>query len=475
MPTKTYELKHCANQAKVDRVAKSIAIQQELLLENTFWLTDFFYNNGYIPRFRKSNGVRQKDAYNQVRGAFSAWLSILEQEGKRLIFYLAPEDENLRKELFTINKAHAWLRYKDFRRKDSTEYSQEAWDIIKVIFDLSQETHPVPTVGFRPTVKMSISNGMCVRDSKKAKSFTRWVSIISDTPYKPIQIPIQDNHYYENVSGKEDSTWTFQLKENGQLRILTSKTSEDVPPPVRVGEPIGLDWGFKNLFATSDGRLLGLELHSYLLKQDKKITALAAQLQKLGVPLKTNRRYQQLIHATRETIKNTVGRILNMLDAEGVSELVVENLDFRSRSYSKRLNRLLNNAGRRAVKNKLSQLEKERGITITKVNPAYTSQECNHCHYVDKANRKGEKFLCRNCGHKDHSDLNAAKNIIHRRSVGHVWLWQTKQTVKSMLDAAFLESNRLKIQGGYCYLPGSNEADKTTRDNGSLFAKPATS
>ena len=324
-------------------------------------------------------------------------------------------------------------------------------------------------------MKMSIANGIYVREPKKAKSFTRWVSIISDTPRKPIQIPIRDNSYYENAPGKEDSTWTFQLKENGKLRILASKTSEELPPPVRKGEPIGLDWGFKNLFATSDGRLLGLELHSYLLKQDKKITALAAQLQKLGVPLKTNRRYQQLIHATRETIKNTVGRVLNMLDAEGVSELVVENLDFRSRSYSKRLNRLLNNAGRSAVKNKLNQLEKERGITITKVNPAYTSQECNHCHYVNKANRKGEKFLCRNCGHRDHSDLNAAKNILHRRSVGHVWLWQTKQTVKSMLDAAFLESNRLKNQDGYCYLPGSNEADKTTRDFSSLFAKPATS
>ena len=462
MPTKTYEIRHYANQAKIDRVAKSIAIQQELLLENTVWLTDFFYNNGYVPRFRESNGVRQKDAYSQVRGTFNSYLSILEKEGKRLISYPAPEDENLRKELFTINKAHAWLREKDFQQ----EYSQKAWEIIKVIFDLLQEAHPAPTVGFSPTVKMSVTNGIYVRESKKAKSFTRWISIISDTPCKPIQIPIQDNPYYENVSGKEDSTWTFQLKENGELRILASKTSEEVPPPVREGKPIGLDWGFKNLFATSDGRLLGLELHSYLIKQDKKITALASRLQKLGVRLKTNRRYQQLIHATRETIKNTVGRILNMLDAEGVSEIVVENLDFRSRSYSKRLNRLLNNAGRNAVKNKLTQLEKERGITITKVNPAYTSQECNHCHYVDKANRQGETFLCRNCGHKDHSDLNAAKNILHRRSVGHVWLWQNKQTVKSMLDMAFLESNRLKNQDGYCYLPGSNEVDKTTRDTG---------
>ena len=313
---------------------------------------------------------------------------------------------------------------------------------------------------------MSVANGIYVRKSKKAKSFTRWISIISGTTRKPIQIPIQDNPYYENAPGEEDSTWTFQLKEDGKLRILASKTSEEVPIPIREGKPIGLDWGFKTLFATSDGRLLGLELHSYLIKQDKKITALAAKLQKLGVRLKTNRRYQKLIHATRETIKNTVGCILNMLDTEDVSEIVVENLDFRSRSYSKRLNRLLSNSGRNAVKNKLTQLEKERGITVTKINPAYTSQECNHCHYVDKANRRGETFLCRNCGHKDHSDLNAAKNILHRRSVGRVWLWQNKQTVKSILDKAFLESNRLKNQDRYCYLPGSNEVDKTTRDAG---------
>ena len=144
MPTKTYEIRHYANQAKIDRVAKSIAIQQELLLENTVWLTDFFYNNGYVPRFRESNGVRQKDAYSQVRGTFNSYLSILEQEGKRLISYPAPEDENLRKELFTINKAHAWLRDKDFRQKDGTEYSQKAWEIIKVIFDLLQEALTLP-------------------------------------------------------------------------------------------------------------------------------------------------------------------------------------------------------------------------------------------------------------------------------------------------------------------------------------------
>jgi len=46
------------------------------------------------------------------------------------------------------------------------------------------------------------------------------------------------------------------------------------------------------------------------------------------------------------------------------------------------------------------------------INPAYTSQTCNACKHVDKANRRTQAdFQCVACGHADHADLNAAKNI----------------------------------------------------------------
>ena len=60
------------------------------------------------------------------------------------------------------------------------------------------------------------------------------------------------------------------------------------------------------------------------------------------------------------------------------------------------------------------------GGALVKVNPAYTSQTCSCCGHVDKLNRKTQaSFVCLACGHAEHADTNAAKNIL---AVGHaVW------------------------------------------------------
>ena len=50
---------------------------------------------------------------------------------------------------------------------------------------------------------------------------------------------------------------------------------------------------------------------------------------------------------------------------------------------------------------------------VMKVPPAYTSQACNQCGHTDKKNRKTQhQFECVACGHRDHADTNAARNIL---------------------------------------------------------------
>lgn len=51
------------------------------------------------------------------------------------------------------------------------------------------------------------------------------------------------------------------------------------------------------------------------------------------------------------------------------------------------------------------------GIRIMMVDPAYTSQKCNRCGYVDARNRNHARFDCLRCGHSDNADHNAALNI----------------------------------------------------------------
>ena len=45
------------------------------------------------------------------------------------------------------------------------------------------------------------------------------------------------------------------------------------------------------------------------------------------------------------------------------------------------------------------------------VDARYTSQRCNRCSNVNKANRKKSRFHCRSCNFEAHSDINSGLNI----------------------------------------------------------------
>ena len=71
------------------------------------------------------------------------------------------------------------------------------------------------------------------------------------------------------------------------------------------------------------------------------------------------------------------------------------------------LNREILNTGWHSVKEMLGY----KCLELIEVNPAYTCQSCNACGFTDPENRD-RKFECVACGHADHADLNAARNIL---------------------------------------------------------------
>ncbi|MGC9167261.1 MAG: zinc ribbon domain-containing protein, partial [Thermoplasmata archaeon] len=50
-------------------------------------------------------------------------------------------------------------------------------------------------------------------------------------------------------------------------------------------------------------------------------------------------------------------------------------------------------------------------LIVLCVNPKHTSQKCSKCGYIDKENRHGSVFKCKNCGFELNTDLNASRNI----------------------------------------------------------------
>lgn len=55
------------------------------------------------------------------------------------------------------------------------------------------------------------------------------------------------------------------------------------------------------------------------------------------------------------------------------------------------------------------------GCAIVYVDPRFTSQQCHACGHTAADNRDNQaEFVCKKCGHHDHADANAAKNVLAR-------------------------------------------------------------
>ncbi len=55
------------------------------------------------------------------------------------------------------------------------------------------------------------------------------------------------------------------------------------------------------------------------------------------------------------------------------------------------------------------------GVTVIKVNPAYSSVQCRACGHSAAQNRESQAvFACTSCGHTNHADTNAAQIVLAR-------------------------------------------------------------
>lgn len=104
-------------------------------------------------------------------------------------------------------------------------------------------------------------------------------------------------------------------------------------------------------------------------------------------------------------------RIANMIrSARGTVEQPGRNVRAKTS-----LNRAILAKGWGGLLLALGHAARYHGAQVVKVNPAYTSQTCNACRHRAPESRDSQAvFRCVACGHQDHADVNAAKNIRER-------------------------------------------------------------
>jgi transposase, IS605 OrfB family, central region len=285
-------------------------------------------------------------------------------------------------------------------------------------------------------------DGKVVEISKKekdgAKAFGYWLKVSTLEKGKPVYIPLKANTYAEKLEGRF-LNYCQVVEDDGEIefRIIKQLKKREYIPAT---DEIAIDLGLRPLFATDKGGLFGRNFFDTLKAFDKKITKRMANLQKRNIKPRSDKKYRKLVDDLREFLKNEINRLINIIiKIYKPKRIVIEKLDFRSPELSKRMNRMIQNFGKRYIKEKLQKLQELYGIEVVEINPAYTSQECSCCGYIDKKNRKDtQEFECKVCGNKMNAQINGAKNILKRSSLGNL----TKKQVLKILIERYLE--RLK-------------------------------
>ena len=105
---------------------------------------------------------------------------------------------------------------------------------------------------------------------------------------------------------------------------------------------------------------------------------------------------------------------------------------------SKTLNRRLSSWVRGEIQDRISFKALAECFRHEQVHPAYGSQTCPNCDFVDNRNRKGDEFRCLHCGHEDVADRVAALNYARRYGDDEIRRHLPCRQVKTILQGRFL-------------------------------------
>jgi IS605 OrfB family transposase len=163
-----------------------------------------------------------------------------------------------------------------------------------------------------------------------------------------------------------------------------------------------------NLCALSDGKIISSKK---TVAVKRKYQYNRKKLQQKGTR-SAKRKLKKLSGREMRFMRDFNHVVTKQLSSHDVSTYVLENLKgLRNQRKDHKLNSWLSNWSYFQFQSFLEYKCEFNGIEVVYVDPGYTSQKCNVCGVTEKNSRKKSNYICSSCGHIDHIDLNAAKNI----------------------------------------------------------------
>lgn len=250
-------------------------------------------------------------------------------------------------------------------------------------------------------------------------------------------------------------TNTIQIDEfKKEIIIKFAVKVKKSPQPDSMNKVLGVDTNVKNnFFYCSNGKrfIARKKLIKYIVNTDKKLKeAKNSKFKKEELEIKNNNnlnrkekakklnelkskrvfnkkeRYMALRNNKRKKalMDYMTSQLCKYAKSKGYDQIVIEDLQFvlskfyiTNKEFEINYNDLFSILHLRELKQTIPRIaNRPKYFLSVSITPAsYTSQTCNICGYIDKNNRPNQHtFKCKNCGHADNADFNAAKNIRDR-------------------------------------------------------------
>lgn len=203
-------------------------------------------------------------------------------------------------------------------------------------------------------------------------------------------------------------------------------TRGHLPKVTAQGAPIGIDRGVRVFAALSNGELIaptnaGRRAGAALARAQRAMARkVKGSNNRHRARLRVARLHMRVANARKDFLHKLSTRLANNHSVIVLEDLRIGNMTRsmtgRGRRAKAGLNRSILDQGWGMFHRFLAYKLPERGGELVLVPAKDTSRTCAVCGAVDANSRSGARFLCVACGHEDDADLNAAINILRRRT-----------------------------------------------------------
>jgi IS605 OrfB family transposase len=213
------------------------------------------------------------------------------------------------------------------------------------------------------------------------------------------------------------SKYDFRGSESARIRTKKRRIFIDIiaeiitPKAKKIKNIIGVDRGVYNPAVTSDNTFF----NSRKLREVKgRYRHLKGCLQRAGTR-SAKRHLCHLAGRERRFVADTnhcISKAIVNKDCDTIAlEILRTGSMKRKRKTSRKTRKLIGSWSAKQLLSFITYKAEMLGKSVILVNSHYTSQACNRCGDIRKANRKGKIFKCSVCGYSLHADLNASRNI----------------------------------------------------------------